>query len=180
MYCGPHVNGSQPGAEGAQGAEGGQQGGQQSPDGASEGRGGDGDTAGPFSGAGGLGDRRPRGFSGDEVRQFRGELRQWRGEAQALRGLLRDGEVGDVDPKQLDELLRALRALDDPRVYQDVEELRRLQAAATEQMKRVEYALRVQAEVDGAAALTGAEEVPESFRPLVEQYYRSLAKTPPK
>jgi len=40
--------------------------------------------------------------------------------------------------------------------------------------------VRVQAEIDGNAALTGAEEVPEGFRPLVEQYYRSLAKAPPK
>jgi hypothetical protein len=148
--------------------------------GTADGRQGDGDTDGPFGGPGGAGDRRPGPFTGDEVRQWRGELRQWRGEAQQLRELLRDGGVGDVDPRQLDELLRALRALDDPRVYQDLEELRRLQAAATEQMKRVEYALRVQAELAGEAALTGTEEVPEGFRPLVEQYYRSLAKTPPK
>jgi hypothetical protein len=26
-------------------------------------------------------------------------------------------------------------------------------------------------------ALSGSDEVPEQFRPLVEQYYRSLAKT---
>jgi hypothetical protein len=110
------------------------------------------------------------------VRQFRGEIRRWRGEAQELRGLLREG---NLDPKQLDEILRGLRALDDDRVYQDVEELQRLQTLVTEGLKRFEYALRRRAAAAGnETVLSGAEGVPEEFRALVEQYYRSLAKTP--
>ncbi len=78
-------------------------------------------------------------------------------------------------------MLRGLRALQDDRVYQNVEELERLQAAVTENMKRFEFALRRRAE--GAAAqpvLSGSDEVPEQFRKLVEQYYKSLSKGPDK
>jgi hypothetical protein len=44
-------------------------------------------------------------------------------------------------------------------------------------MKRVEYALRRQlGEEANRAIVTGAEEVPQEFRKLVEEYYRSLSK----
>ena len=168
----PQSKGSEgsPGSEGSQGAEGSQasQG--------SEGADGTGDTRGGWTGPGGRGDRRPGNLSRDDVRQFRGEIRRWRGEAQELRGLLREG---NLDPKQLDEILRGLRALDDDRVYQDVEELQRLQTLVTEGLKRFEYALRRRAAAEGnETVLSGADGVPEEFRALVEQYYRSLAKTP--
>jgi hypothetical protein len=124
----------------------------------------------------GPGDGRLWGFSRDDVRQWRGEIREWNREAQALRGLLREGKF---DAQGLDEIMRALRALDDPRVYQNLDELRRLQTLAAEGLKRFEFALRRQVESgESAAALSGSSEVPEEFRALVEQYYRSLAKVP--
>ena len=48
--------------------------------------------------------------------------RQYANEAQDLRGLLR-GE--NIDPRELDEIVNALRQLQDDRVYQNVEELAR-------------------------------------------------------
>jgi len=159
------------GAEGERGgaASGGAEG--ASPDG----RGADGDTRGAWTGGYGRGDRRPWGLSGDEIRQFRGELREWTREAQALRRLL---DEGPLDSKQLDEILRALRALDDPRIYKDLAELQRLQTFVTDGVKRLEYGLRRQTAAGAEAVLSGADEVPEAFRKLVEQYYRSLAARP--
>jgi hypothetical protein len=62
-------------------------------------------------------------------------------------------------------------------VYQDVEELARLQSAVSENMKRFEFALRRRAEgAAGQPVLSGADEVPEKFRKLVEEYYKSLSK----
>jgi hypothetical protein len=62
-------------------------------------------------------------------------------------------------------------------VYQDVEELARLQSAVSENMKRFEFALRRKAEsAAGQPVLSGADEVPERFRKLVEEYYKSLSK----
>jgi hypothetical protein len=84
-----------------------------------------------------------------------------------------------IDPKELDEILSNLRRLDDERVYQDVEELARLQTQVTEGMKRFEYGLRRKIEGAGnQVLLSGSDEVPEQFRKLVEQYYKSLSKGP--
>ena len=107
---------------------------------------------------------------------MRGEARQWAGEAQALRGEL---AAESVDPRELDEILGALRELDDPRVYQDVSELQRLQSLVAEGLKRFEFGLWRQSEADAnTIVLSGSDEVPEEFRQLVQEYYRSLARTP--
>ena len=155
--------------QGGQSGQGGQQG--------QGGRDGNGDTAGGFSnGGGGTGDRSPYGyyFGPDDVRQFRGEARRWAQEGQALRNLLREQ---NVDPKEFDEIMKRLRELDSDRVYQDAEELARLQTFVSEGLKRFEYALRrkVGDETD-RALVNGSEEVPAEFKALVEEYYRSLSK----
>ena len=72
-----------------------------------------------------------------------------------------------------------MRAIEDERTYQNVQELARLQSFVAESLKRFEFALRRKVDADkNASALTGSDEVPEEFRKLVEQYYRSLAKSP--
>jgi hypothetical protein len=110
----------------------------------------------------------------EDIRQLRGEARQYAQEAQDLRGVLR-GE--NIDPRELDEIVNALRQLQDERVYQNVEELARLQAFVADSLKRFEFGLRRQLDANtGAIVLSGSDEVPESFRKLVEQYYRSLGQ----
>jgi hypothetical protein len=112
----------------------------------------------------------------EDIRQLRNEARQYAGEAQDLRGVLR-GEK--IDPRELDEIVNALRQLQDDRVYQNVEELARLQAFVADSLKRFEFGLRRQLDANtGAIVLSGSDEVPESFRKLVEQYYRSLGQAP--
>ena len=83
----------------------------------------------------------------------------------------------NVDPKEFDEIMKRLRELDSERVYQDAEELARLQTFVSEGLKRFEYALRrkVGDETD-RALVNGSEEVPAEFKALVEEYYRSLSK----
>ena len=82
-----------------------------------------------------------------------------------------------VDPKLLDEVLRNLKALDDDRVYQDAATLERLQSSVAEGMKRFEFSLRRQAETKGSEVfLSGADDVPEQYRKLVDQYYKSLSQ----
>ena len=161
--------------QGQQGGQGGQNAGQRTMDG----RGGSGDTTGRWQdGAWGGGDRRPGNFNPEDVRQFRGEVRQWINDAEQLRRLVQGQRL---DGRQLDEVLRGLRALQDDRVYQNVEELQRLQSAVTENMKRFEFGLRRRAEgANAQPVLSGSDEVPEQFRKLVEQYYKSLSKGPEK
>ncbi len=165
-----------------QGQQGGQ-GGRNTGDPTQGGSNGIGDTfGGRFSDNGGAGDRRGRLFGGQfdpgDVRQFRGEARQFASDAQQLRRMV---QGQGVDPKALDEVLRNLRALDDDRVYQDAATLERLQGAVAEGMKRFEFTLRRQAEMKGSEVfLSGADDVPEEYRKLVEQYYKSLSKGPEK
>ena len=120
--------------------------------------------------------RGPVRLTPEDIRQLRGEARQYGNDAQALRGMIRPQ---DIEPRQLDEIIRALRQLEDERVYQNVAELARLQAFVAEGLKRFEFGLRRKADADkGSVALTGSDEVPEAYRKLVEQYYRSLARSP--
>jgi hypothetical protein len=168
----------QQGQQGQQGSEGqGGRGGNNDGQRTQDGRGGSGDTTGPWrDGGGAFGDRRPGRFTPEDIRQFRGEARQWASQAEQLRRLLQ-GQPDRMDTRQLDEVLKGLRALQDDRVYHDAEELARLQTAVAEGMKRFEFALRRRAEsAAGQPVLSGADEVPEQFRKLVEQYYKSLSK----
>jgi len=86
----------------------------------------------------------------------------------------------EIDPKQLDQMMRSLRDLADPRIYKNIAELARLQAYVAEQAKRVDFALRREAEEQNAVAISGSDEVPDGFREEVAEYYRSLARTPQK
>ena len=57
----------------------------------------------------------------------------------------------------------------------------RLQRQVADSMKRFEYGLRRKVEGDAnQVVVSGTDEVPEQFRTLVEQYYRSLSKAPEK
>lgn len=172
----------QAGQEGQQGQSGqsgqsGQAGGQQGADGRGSPNGGDGATDGPYGWGGGWGDGRYGRFTDEDIRQFRGEARRWTGEAQELRRMLREQSI---DARELDEILRRLRALEDERVYKNVQEIARLQTFVSEGLKRFEYGLRRRAGADtDRVLLSGSSEVPAEFRNQVEEYYRSLSKQKP-
>jgi hypothetical protein len=183
--------------QGQQGQNGQGQGGQQGQgqgDGQGEGQqggqgGGDGQRAGGFGGnfngadRGGIGGWNGawggwwdgRRLSPEDIRQLRNEARQYSNDARDLRGVLR-GE--SIDANQLDEVISKLKELEDDRAYQDVGELARMQAFVAEGLKRFEFGLRRKVEGEAsAAALSGTDDVPTEFKALVEQYYRSLARS---
>ncbi|MND02874.1 hypothetical protein D3C83_224270 [compost metagenome] len=52
-----------------------------------------------------------------------------------------------------------------------------MQSYVTEGIKRFEFNLRRQVDAtDDSVVLTGHDEVPEGFRKMVEEYYKSLSK----
>ena len=113
-----------------------------------------------------------------DARQFRNEVRQLTNDARALRGSL---EGNRADQQSLDEIMKQLRALDSDAVFKDPAQFDRLQSAAAEAVKRFEFNLRRRAELKGnEVLLSGDGDVPEEFRKLVEQYYKSLSKAPDK
>jgi hypothetical protein len=169
----------QQGQNGQQG-QGGQQGQNGQQGGGDNGQPGNGDTTGRFNTNGGTGGRRPGNlgaqFDPGDIRQFRGDARQFASDAAQLRRMV---QGQGIDPKVLDEVLRNLKALDDDRVYQDAATLERLQSQVAEGMKRFEFSLRRQVESKGSEVfLSGSDDVPEQYRKLVDQYYKSLSKAP--
>ena len=118
-----------------------------------------------------------RGLTPEDIRQFRGEYRERARELADLRQELAGTGVGI---EELDGVIRAMRELDDRRVYDDMEEIIRLQTQILEGVKRFEFGLR-RAAGEGDAErllLSGSDEVPPGFRQLIEEYYRSLARSP--
>ena len=123
-----------------------------------------------------FGDSRPNGqrFTSDDIRQFRNESRQRAADAEALRRLLAQQKI---DAKELDEIIKGLRKLDDASVYGNAEALARLEQSVTDSVKRFEYTLRRRLDANTSQVfLSGNDDVPEQYRKLVEQYYRSLSK----
>jgi hypothetical protein len=125
---------------------------------------------------GAMGDSRPLPgrYDGEQVRQFRGEARQRAADAEALRRLLNQQKI---DTKEIDEILKGLRKLDDESVYANPETVARLEQTVTDNIKRFEYTLRRKLDATNSQVfLSGSDDVPEQYRKLVEQYYRSLSK----
>ena len=116
----------------------------------------------------------PPGFRSGTVRQFRREFGERRGEAEGLRDALQREGVATPD---LDAAISALRELERRRIYGDLKGLDELQSAVIRGLKEFEYRLRRRLATDEGKELflTGSDEVPEGYRELVEEYYRSLA-----
>jgi hypothetical protein len=121
-------------------------------------------TGGRFEGGGGF-----------DPRQFQRETRERRTEAEALR---RELQALGVDPRELDALINAMRALDSARVYTDLDEEARLQTQVAEGFRRFEFDLRRRLGPAGADQLLlgGSDDTPAAYKKLVEDYYRALAK----
>ncbi len=116
-------------------------------------------------------------WNADDIRQFRGQFREWANDAEALRRQL---QQAGVNPRDLDEVLRDLKAFDNDRVYADPKGLEQLQAAAIDRLKKFEFMLRRKAETgNDSLSLSGSDQVPDGFRQAIEEYYRSLAKKAP-
>ena len=162
----------QQGQQGQDGQSGGQPGGGQP--GLADGQAGIGDTFGGAATAGGYGNRRPGSYDPEDARQWQREFRQRAGEAQDIRGLLQQEDFAAGD---LDEIIRRMQAMDDPRVYQDSEEIARLQTYLLEELKRFEYRLRREVDVESEELyLAASDAVPPGFRDLIEEYYRALSR----
>ena len=70
-----------------------------------------------------------------------------------------------------------MQELDDTRVYQDSEEIARLQTYLREELKRFEYRLRREVDVENEDLfLASSDDVPPGFRDMIEEYYRALSR----
>ncbi|MGY8778276.1 MAG: hypothetical protein ACKVIN_09150, partial [Longimicrobiales bacterium] len=117
----------------------------------------------------------PRQFSAEEIRQYQSELRERSEQVMDLRSEL--DEVG-MSTQDLDEVLALIRRFQDDELFSDPEALASLSDDMLNRLQRLEFGLRrdVEGEADRRATLTGADEVPDGYRRLVEEYYRALAR----
>jgi hypothetical protein len=168
---GEQAGGQQGGREGEAGQLGGQAGG-----GGRQGdRAGGGERAGGQQMSGDMTGGRVEGGGNFDPRQFQRESRERRTEAEVLR---RELQALGVDARELDALINNMRALDNARVYTDVDEAARLQTQLAEGFRRFEFDLRRKLGAAGADQLLlgGSDDTPAAYKKLVEDYYRALAK----
>jgi hypothetical protein len=82
-----------------------------------------------------------------------------------------------MDTKDLDQIQRQIKQLEDSNIYQDPEGLAKLESAIAENAKRFEYTLRRKLDANANEVfLSGTDDVPEQYRKMVEQYYKALSK----
>lgn len=182
----PGTEGSSEGDAEEEGAAGGQPGG--TPDGTGQPGAGDTDTAGATEGAtgerpgearaggaGGPTGGEPRRLSPEEIRQYRSEFERRAGQVRDVRERLAEAGRPTED---LQSVLDAMERLAQEGAYDDPTQVAQLQAEALEALKRLEFGLRrdVEGETPQRATLSGSDDVPEGYRTLVEEYYRTLAR----
>ena len=118
----------------------------------------------------------PWNFDPEAIRQMRREVRERTGELRNLATLI---EQSGADPRELQTMLDAMRALDQEGTYADPEEVLRLQSQLVEGAKQLEYRLRREyaQEEEQDILLFRSGDIPEEYRLLVEEYYRVLSRT---
>jgi hypothetical protein len=112
----------------------------------------------------------------DRSRQLRREFRQRAEDARGIGTQLaeRGGTPGD-----LREIERKLRRLERSETWGNLHGVETLVAQAVEDLKMFEYSLRreLQGTDPEKLRLSGSDDVPDGWRSLVEEYYRSLSRS---
>jgi hypothetical protein len=110
-------------------------------------------------------------------RQFRDQTRQFANDAQDLRRTLQQNGGTQQDLQAIDEVLKALRALEGTKANSDPRGLEQLVSTATDRMKKLDLDLRKRVDkTSDQMLLSGAEDAPPKYRPLVDDYFKSLSK----
>jgi hypothetical protein len=127
-------------------------------------------------GEGSQADGSPRGL-GPGARQLRRELRERLREAEALG---RELGGGGGPRRDLEDVLRSMRRLEDERIYREPLGLARLIGSVVEGLKSTEFALRRDLEGPDREKLflSGTQDLPPGWQALVEEYYRALSQKP--
>ena len=122
------------------------------------------------------GDARP-GLSRGDARDYRDQARQLANDAQDLRQRLQQSGATGKDLQAVDDIVKALRAMDSDRATNDPAILQGLSATALDKLTKFEWDLRKRVDTSNDQLyLSGSDEVPATYKDLIEQYYRALSK----
>ena len=140
---------------------------------------GDGDFNRGLAGGQAGGDARANGGYGGDPRQLRNQFGQMASEAGDLRRQLQAGGAGNADLRAIDEVARSLRELSSGRLDGDPRGLQELSAAALETLRKLEFDLRKRTDpTSNELYLSGADDAPPQYRPMVSEYFRELSRRP--
>jgi hypothetical protein len=118
------------------------------------------------------GDARP-----DGTRQIASQARQLASDAQAVRRQLQQAGIAPKDLTPVDDVVKALQALGNEKNLQNPSGLQELYQTAVQRFKTLEFEIRKRVDTTSEQLfLYGSEDVPASFRSLIEEYYRTLSK----
>ena len=114
--------------------------------------------------------------AGERSRQLRREFRQ---RAEDARGIGTQLAGGGGAPGDLREIERKLRRLERAETWGSLHGVETLVAQTLEDLKMFEYSLNreLQGTDSEKLRLSGSDDVPDGWRSLVEEYYRSLARS---
>jgi hypothetical protein len=119
------------------------------------------------------GDARP----GGDMRQLANQARQLADDAQAVRRQLQQAGVPPKDLTPVDDVVKALRDLGDEKKLQNPTGLQQLYQTAVDRFKALEFEIRKRVDTTNEQLfLSGSEDVPPSFKALIDEYYRVLSK----
>jgi hypothetical protein len=111
------------------------------------------------------------------MRQLANNARQLADQAADIGRQLRAAGVNPKDITPVDEVVKALRAMGDEKNLKNPAGLQELYQTAVQRFKALEFEIRKRVDTSNEQLfLSGSEEVPASFRSLIEEYYRTLSK----
>ena len=112
----------------------------------------------------------------EEQRQLDQRYRELAKEASGLRQLVSEDPEFE---RLVRELVGSMQALDSGRFPGNPAELERLRAELLDRWRELELRLSRHLQVDksGAVRLTGLERIPERYRSILEEYYRSISRS---
>ena len=114
--------------------------------------------------------------SGD-ARQVRNQAGELANDAQSLRRQLQGSGGTQNDLRAVDDVLKALRALESSTNLGDPVEMQQLSAVALDKLKKLEFDLRKRVDTtNNDLFLSGSEEVPAKTKDQIYEYFRQLAK----
>jgi hypothetical protein len=81
------------------------------------------------------------------------------------------------DLQSVDEVVKALRAMDSDKLGADPLGLQQLYGTALDKMKKLEYDLRKRTDTaNDELYISGSEDIPKLWESIIQQYYRNLSK----
>ena len=119
------------------------------------------------------GDARP----GMDTRQIANQAKNLANDAQNVKQQLQKAGVPPKDLTAVDDVVKALRDLGNEKNLKDPAGLNELYQVAVQRFKALEFEIRKRVDTSNEQLfLSGSEDVPPSFKALIEEYSRRLSK----